>query len=590
MAHPTPRDAPAPLNHHRRLTLATLAAAPLSALAGCAAVAPPPSPPVDMAPDALLPAALQPPPAPRELRGAWVATVANIDWPSRPGLGQATQRAEALALLDAAAGLRLNALMLQVRPAADAIYPSALEPWSEYLSGTQGQAPGEGFDPLAFWLAEAHRRGLQLHAWFNPYRARHSAARSAPAPTHVALRQPELVRRYGDQLWLDPAEPGAAAHTLAVVADVLQRYDLDGVHLDDYFYPYPVREGQGAAARDLPFPDDAAWARHLQQVKAGLAEALPRDDWRRAQVNALVVALQQTVRRLKPAARFGISPFGLPQPAARPPGISGFSQYDKLYADVERWLREGWMDYLAPQLYWPRARAAQAFDSLLGAWAGLNPRGLGLWPGLFTSKVGAPQQAWPADELLGQVTLLRERPAAGGHIHFSLIALAQDRGGLATRLRDGPYQHAALVPAWDGGLAGAALLQPAPAAPQVLRQPAALNTSPASASPAGGGAGTGADSGGLAAPAAAALWRLQPGPAEPGTPAVPVWQWAVWRRVAGAWQFSTQPGADTTLAARGADALVVSAVSRSGHESPRRAVPVAPATPTAVAVPGMLAA
>jgi uncharacterized lipoprotein YddW (UPF0748 family) len=277
-----------------------------------------------------------------------VATVANIDWPSRPGLPAAAQQAEALALLDRARAIGLNAIVLQVRPAADALYVSALEPWSEVLSGTQGRPPEPPYDPLAFWVDEAHRRGLQLHAWFNPYRARHGRARGALAAMHIATRRPELVRRYDGLLWLDPGEPDAAAHTLAVVADVLRRYDIDGVHIDDYFYPYP--------AADQPFPDDAPWLRYL---KAG--GTLARDDWRRDHVDRLVLALWQTVRTTRPQALLGISPFGLGRPEWRPPGIEGFSQYHRLYADVERWLAEGWLDYLAPQLYWPIARPAQSF-------------------------------------------------------------------------------------------------------------------------------------------------------------------------------------------------------------------------------------
>jgi uncharacterized lipoprotein YddW (UPF0748 family) len=516
----------------RRLALAGLAGG-AAMLAGCAWRVPG-APPVEPPPVPGLPPEQQPPAAPRELRGAWVATVANIDWPSRPGLAAADQRAEALALLDRAAALGLNALMLQVRPAADAIYPSALEPWSEYLTGAQGQPPDDGYDPLAFWVDQAHRRGLQLHAWFNPYRARHASARTPLAPGHIAQRQPELARRYGDMLWLDPAEPAAAAHTQAVVEDVLTRYDIDGVHIDDYFYPYPVTL-PGPAGGEQAFPDDARWALYLTE-----GGQLSRADWRRRQVDDLVQSLHSLVRRVRPQAQFGISPFGLPQPAFRPPGITGFSQYDKLYADVERWLREGWMDYVAPQLYWPLDRTAQAFEVLLDAWIGLNPRGLGLWPGLYTSMVGSASRPWPADELLEQVARVRQRPAAGGHIHFSLIALAQDRDGLATRLRAGPYAQPALAPAWWPP--GTTPQPPAP--PQV--QPSRGD---------------------------AAVFRLSPGRA----PGAAVALWAVWRRAGGQWRFATQAAERRELALDGADRLVVSAVARNGLESARRLVHRSPA-------------
>ncbi|MEN9627130.1 MAG: hypothetical protein RJA10_356 [Pseudomonadota bacterium] len=381
-----------------------------------------------------------PPPVPREFRAAWVATVANIDWPSRPGLPARAQRAEMLTLLDRAADLGLNALVLQVRPAADALYPSALEPWSEYLTGASGRAPDEAWDPLAEWVAGAHARGLELHAWFNPYRARHPSARSEPDASHVANAEPALVRRYGDFLWLDPAEPRAAQRMREVVADVLRRYDIDGVHIDDYFYPYPVNDAQGTPA---PFPDDGPW-----QLAVQAGETRSRADWRREQVNRLIEALQRDIRAIKPWVRFGISPFGLPRPDRRPPGITGFSQYDQLYADVELWWQQGWMDYLAPQLYWPIAQAAQAFPVLLQAWRAGNAQGRHLWPGLFTSRLGAERNAYTADEVLAQVARTRTDGAAdNGHLHFSMVALMANRDGVADRLRDGPYAQPALTPA-----------------------------------------------------------------------------------------------------------------------------------------------
>lgn len=399
------------------------------------------------------PAGEAPPAVPREFRAAWVATVANIDWPSRPGLPAAAQRAEMLALLDRAAAIGLNALVLQVRPAADAIYPSALEPWSEYITGASGQPPDEPWDPLAEWVDGAHRRGLELHAWFNPYRARHPSARSEPAPGHVAQAEPAIVKRYGDFLWMDPAEPRAAQRMVDVVLDVLQRYDIDGVHIDDYFYPYPVPDGQGG---ELPFPDEPAWQRHL----AAGGDGSDRDAWRRAQVDALIERLYRGIHAARPWVRFGISPFGLPRPDRRPPGIEGFSQFHKLHADVERWLAEGWLDYLAPQLYWPRAQAPQAFEVLQAVWRAGNAHARHVWPGLFTSRLGAERNAYAADEVLAQVALTRRDGAADdGHLHFSMAALMGNRDGIADRLRGGPYAEPALTPATPW-LAEAAPLPP----------------------------------------------------------------------------------------------------------------------------------
>ena len=302
-----------------------------------------------------------PPPAPREVRAAWVASVAHIDWPSRAGLTAAQQQQEIRAIVDRAGAMRLNVLIVQVRPAADALYPSPLEPWSEYLTGEQGRAPEPFWDPLAMWIEEAHRRGIELHAWFNPYRARHTSARSPEAPSHVAKTSPAIVKAYGDFLWMDPAEPEAARRTLAVVADVVRRYDIDGVHIDDYFYPYPVKAPGSDVETD--FPDEPAWNAYL----AGGGK-LPRADWRRRNVDDLVRAMNDLVHREKPWVRFGVSPFGIGRPDRRPAGITGFSQYDRLYADVEAWVANGWLDYLAPQLYWKVDQPGQQFEPLLDYW------------------------------------------------------------------------------------------------------------------------------------------------------------------------------------------------------------------------------
>lgn len=472
-------------------------------------------------------AAEAPPAEPRQFRAAWVATVANIDWPSRPGLGAAEQQAEARAILDRARALGLNALVLQVRPAGDALYASRLEPWSEVLSGQQGRPPRPWWDPLAFWVREAHRRGLQLHAWFNPFRARHSSAKSPLARPHIALRAPSSVKAYGEQLWMDPGDAVARAHTLAVIEDVLRRYDIDGVHIDDYFYPYPLAAADGNG--DLAFPDSEAYLRYVGQ---GGALALP--EWRRAFVDSFVAELHQRVRRVRPRVLLGISPFGLGRPDRRAAGITGFSQYDRLYADVERWLAEGWLDYLAPQLYWPVESAGQPFVPLLRHWAEANVQRRHLWPGLFSS---AP---WAAREVLQQLALLESTSAtteggsaaAGGHIHFSMVALMRDRDGIATQLQRGAYASAALVPAtpWLGGHV--------PPPPQLTRRADAVLVDP------GGGRG--------AAPAASV--------------------WAVWRRIEGRWQFAVVPAAQRRLARERADALVVSAVDRLGNASVRMAL------------------
>lgn len=469
-----------------------------------------------------------PPPAPREFRGVWVATVANIDWPSATGLSAAQQQAETIAILDRAKALNLNAIILQVRPAADALYPSALEPWSEYLSGKQGGDPG--YDPLKFWVEEAHRRGLQLHAWFNPYRARHFQAKSGFASTHIAKTHPDSVKVYGDYHWMDPGDAFASRRTVEVVADVVQRYDVDGVHIDDYFYPYPIpvpnapKPAAGEAVPNIEFPDEASW----KLYREGGGE-LSRDGWRRQNVDQLVERLYRAIHRVKPHVLFGVSPFGLGRPDRRPPGITGFSQYDKLYADVERWLENGWLDYLAPQLYWPRDRKGQEFAVLLDYWQRQNTAQRHLWSGFFTSSINDTPKSWTVEEILAQIDLVRAAPAATGHIHYSMIALMQDRRGISTRLQAGPNAAPALVPAtpWLDAVP--------PPAPVLKKQRDG---------------------------------KVLIQPAKGETPA----SFAVWRRQGAEWRFSIQLAGELTITPADAEAIVVSAVDRLGNESPRVAL------------------
>ena len=383
----------------------------------------------------------------------WIATVANIDWPSRTGLSTAEQQHEIRKIVATAKRLKMNALILQVRPAADALYTSSTEPWSEYLSGVQGRAPLPFYDPLTLWISEAHANGLELHAWFNPYRARHSAAKSSPAPNHLINTRPELVKTYGDQRWIDPGEADAAKRLIDVVRDVVRRYDVDGVHIDDYFYPYPLKAvasvvTAGAATTsaadqpDVDFPDDPSWRRYVTT-----GGKLSRADWRRDNVNRLVQAMNNAIHAEKPWVKFGVSPFGLPRPDRRPEGIVGFSQYDKLYADVELWWNEGWLDYLAPQLYWPIAQTAQSFPVLLDYWSRTNAKKRHLWPGVFTSKIDESEASWKPDEIRRQVDLLRKDAGTSGHIHFSAVALSQNRRDIANLLAREMYATDALVPA-----------------------------------------------------------------------------------------------------------------------------------------------
>jgi uncharacterized lipoprotein YddW (UPF0748 family) len=390
-----------------------------------------------------------PPPVAREFRGVWVASVSNIDWPSRPGLPVAEQKSELLAILDRAAALKLNAIILQVRPAADALYASKLEPWSAYLMGRMGQAPDPYYDPLTFAIEEAHARGLELHAWVNPYRAHDPSDKSPIVPGHIARRHPELVRRYGPFLWMDPGSPTVRDITRRVVVDIVKRYDIDGMHIDDYFYPYPER-CCGGRGREMSFPDDRTWK---QYKKTG--GTLARDDWRRHNVDLLVQQLYQAVKKEKPWVKFGISPFGIWRPGF-PESVRGFDAYADLYADSRKWLQSGWADYFTPQLYWRIDAAQQSYPVLLRWWADQNILNRHLWAGNYTSRVGLPGQMWRASEMLDQIRLTRDQAGATGNVHFSMLRFLQDRDSLVERLMAGPYAEPALVPASEWLARGAA--------------------------------------------------------------------------------------------------------------------------------------
>ena len=467
----------------------------------------------------------------REFRAAWIATVDNIDWPSERGLPVERQQAELRALMARAAEVGLNAIVFQVRPMADALYASDLEPWSEYLTGEQGRPPEPFYDPLQFAIEEAHKRGLELHAWFNPYRAGHPTQRGARDAGHISQTRPDLVRRYGPYDWIDPGEPDATEHSMAVILDVVRRYDVDGVHLDDYFYPYPVAEG----GRDTPFPDAQSYAR-----AQAAGEALGRDDWRRQNVDTFIERLYREVKAEKRHVKVGISPFGIWRPG-HPAGVTGFDQYAKLYADARRWQHEGWLDYLAPQLYWSIDSRGQSFPKLLAWWASQNLAGRHLWPGLYDSRVIPEVGTWQPQEVVDQVGLVRRNAVATGTIHFSMKALTPRYTAVGDSLMAGPFAEPALVPAspW--------LDDEPPTAPGVAVR---RETS---------GWGTVL----LSAPAGE-----------------PIRRWIVHERRRGAWTTTLLPAWRLTHGLRPAadgslpDLVVVSALDRAGNESPRVAAEV----------------
>jgi uncharacterized lipoprotein YddW (UPF0748 family) len=368
----------------------------------------------------------------REFRAAWVATVANINWPSKPGLPVEEQKAEAIKLLDFLVTNNFNAVILQVRPQCDALYQSSLEPWSYYLTGQQGKAPVPFYDPLEYWVKEAHDRGIELHVWLNPYRAHHKDGKEITEHS-IVKKRPELSLFLEEGYWwLDPAQKGTQDHSTAVVMDLVSRYDIDGVHFDDYFYPYPSYN------KGKDFPDSVSWKAYQQS-----GGTLTRGDWRRDAVNVFIEGLYKKIKAAKPHVKFGLSPFGIWRPGY-PESISGFDQYDQLYADAKLWLNKGWIDYFTPQLYWPINRIAQSYPVLLGWWASENTMKRHLWPGI---SVGSDTSAKNVNEINSQIMISRGMlPESKGIVHWSISSLTRNPN-MTKGIKDGPYRLPALVPA-----------------------------------------------------------------------------------------------------------------------------------------------
>jgi uncharacterized lipoprotein YddW (UPF0748 family) len=364
-------------------------------------------------------------PAPaREFRAVWIATVDNIDFPSKRNLSVAEQKAEIIRDLTLAESLKMNAVIFQVRPMCDAIYESKIEPWSEFLTGAMGKA--QSFDPLKFITIEAHKRGILVHAWFNPYRAYHPAAKTVSAD-HITKRRPDLVRTYGKYLWLDPTDEEVKKYSLSVVLDVVKRYDIDGVHFDDYFYPYAEKDESG---NKIEFPDDKNWQKY---EKAGGKSN--RDDWRRKNVDDFIASVGRGIKRLKPEIMYGISPFGVAE-----------ENYKNLYANAEKWLRDGTVDYFVPQLYWKSDRPNREFPLLLKFWESANVKKRHVWAGIGTYKIPSKTENFSAGEIIYQISLTREIQRTSGNIQFSFKSVRSDFDGIQKALRENAYQRDAIIP------------------------------------------------------------------------------------------------------------------------------------------------
>ncbi len=357
----------------------------------------------------------RPPALAREFRAAWIATVYNLDWPSSSGLSAGAQQAELRGILDKLTTLKMNAVVFQVRPQCDAVYASAIEPWSASLTGTMGRSPG--YDPLAYCLQQAHARGIEVHAWFNPFRALTNNSQQVAA-NHVTRSAPQTTKKFGTMTWCDPASEATRSRALNVILDVVKRYDVDGVHLDDYFYPYP--------SGSLRFPDGKSPAQ------------------RRAYVDGFVSNLYSAVKRQKPWVRVGISPFGIWRPGV-PAGIeAGIDSYEQLAGDSRKWLLNGWVDYLAPQLYWRISPQKQSFPLLLGWWRQQGSRPV--WPGIATERIGSADGRGAA-EITSQIDLSRKIGKNwNGHIHWSAKSLVRNQGGIASKLAATYTQPAAVPP------------------------------------------------------------------------------------------------------------------------------------------------
>ena len=371
-----------------------------------------------------------------EFRAAWIATVENIDWPSSRTLTVAQQKAEFIRILDMHYRNGLNAIIMQIRPVADAFYPSKFEPWSEYLTGVQGRAPDPCYDPLQFMIDESRKRGMEFHAWINPYRAVFNIARSKVAPDHITRKKPEWFVNYGDKSltkYFNPGLPEVQDYLVEVIRDLVRRYDIDGVHFDDYFYPYRVWGKE--------FPDQAAFLKY--------GKGMNKDEWRRSNVDTIIVKLGKVIKEEKPWVKFGISPFGVWRNKSQDPYGSdteaGVTNYDDLYADILLWLEEGWIDYVVPQLYWEIGHPKADYVTLLNWWAE-NSYGRHLYIGMAPYRANS-NTAWrDRRQLPRQIELSRKTAGVQGQVYYNTNSFFKNPNGWNDSLRLNYYKQRVPTP------------------------------------------------------------------------------------------------------------------------------------------------
>lgn len=369
-----------------------------------------------------------------EFRGVWIATVDNIDWPKKDAGSTESQKADFIRQLDLHKRNGMNAVIVQVRPAADAFYPSPYEPWSQWLTGVQGRPPSPYYDPLAFMIEEAHKRGMEFHAWLNPYRANFNIGTASIAPGHITRLRPEWFLTYGDKKYFDPANTDAQQFVVNVVQDIVKRYDVDAIHMDDYFYPYRI------AGKE--FPDAASYARS--------GSPLSKNDWRRSNVDSIIKKLAIAIKKEKPLCKFGISPFGVwrnkDMDARGSDSKAGQTNYDDLYADILLWLQKGWVDYVAPQLYLEIGHDKIAYEKLLDWWS-RHSYGRHVYIGHGIYRVNEKSAAWKdPNQLPDQIKLLRQYPDVQGSIYFSSKSFDRNPNGWNDSLRNNYYRQPASIP------------------------------------------------------------------------------------------------------------------------------------------------
>lgn len=369
-----------------------------------------------------------------EFRGVWIATVDNIDWPRRGMVTPYSQKTEFIRILDLHKKNGMNAVIVQVRPAADAFYPSPYEPWSQWLNGVQGRAPSPYYDPLEFMIEETHKRGMEFHAWLNPYRANFNIKSASIAANHITRTHPDWFVTYGTTKYFDPGNTLAQDFVVKVVRDIVKRYKIDAIHMDDYFYPYRI------AGKEFP---DAKSYRNS-------GTSLSKDDWRRANVDSIIKKISIAIKEENPKCVFGVSPFSVWRNKSQDPEGSdtdaGQTNYDDLYADILLWMKNGWVDYVAPQLYLEIGHSRIAYETILDWWS-KHSYGRHIYIGHGIYRVNERAAAWKdPNELPDQIKLLRSYPNVQGSIYFSSKTFDQNPNGWNDSLRNNYYRTPALVP------------------------------------------------------------------------------------------------------------------------------------------------